>query len=297
MTPLVSVLMPLFNAADTLPLALASLQAQTYENWECIVVDDGSSDDTATVVESVHDARIRFHRLDRNRGRGYARQHALEIARGSYISFLDGDDWIYPTKFREQVDALKAQTDIAIVSTGLAIANQNGELTGIRNKDIGKFSMNGIVSRLGMPPLAFAPSMMPAELAKETGFDPSFPISEDVDFLLRALLGKRYMVLPQPFYVYREQGLNTLGKVSAGLNYCCRMFMNHFDQYPVACTLEIAKARGKQVVYHTAAAFGLWEQIIARRSRPPSAAEHQQYRDAWKTVTNIAHGAEQAVYG
>jgi len=68
MMPLISVLMPVFNAAHTLPLALASLQAQTYENWECIVVDDGSRDNPAAMVKSVGDARIHFYCLDRNHG-------------------------------------------------------------------------------------------------------------------------------------------------------------------------------------------------------------------------------------
>jgi glycosyltransferase involved in cell wall biosynthesis len=292
--PLVSVLMPLFNAADTLPVALASLQAQTYKNWECIIVDDGSIDQSEAVVQSVDDARIQFHRLDRNRGRGYARQHALDLARGMYVTFLDGDDWIYPTKFREQLDVLGAQPDIAIVSTGMAVSNRDGELAGIRNCGIGT-AVSATLLRLAMPPVAFAPSMMAADLAKKTGFDISFPISEDVDFLLRALLGKRYSVLPAPLYVYREPGSATLNKVSRSLNYCCRMFMKQFDQYPLDCTLEIAKAMGKQVVYHAAAALGLWEPIIARRSHPPSAAERRQYQDAWKTVAGIARGAALAV--
>jgi glycosyltransferase involved in cell wall biosynthesis len=297
MTPLVSVLMPVFNATDTLPVALASLQAQTYENWECIVVDDGSIDHPQTVIQRVGDARIQFHRLDRNRGRGYARQHALEFARGRYVTFLDGDDWVCPNKFREQVDLLTAQPELAIVSTVMAISNQNGQLAGIRNSDIGTSAMNATVGRLSMPPLAFAPSMMATDLANRTGFDISFPIAEDVDFLLRALLGKRYAVLPAPLYVYREQGSTTLSKVSPALNYCCRMFMKQLDRYPVDCAVEIAKARGKQAVYHAAAALGLWEQIIARRSRPPTAAERQQYHNAWNTVTNIAHGVAVAVSG
>ena len=297
MTPLVSVLVPVLNAADTLPVALASLQAQTYDNWECIIVDDGSSDDLGAVISNVRDARIQFHRLEKNRGRGYARQYALEFARGRYVTFLDGDDWIYPTKFREQVDVLTAQPDIAIVSTGMAVSNQHRELVGIRNSDILSSVMDASFRRLGMPPLAFAPSMMAADLAKKTGFDASFPIAEDVDFLLRALLGKRYAVPPAPLYVYREQGSTTLSKVSPALSYCCRMFMKYFGQHPVDCAMEIVKARGKQVIYHAAATLGLWEHVIARRSRPPTAAERQQYRDAWKTVTNIAHAVVVAVSG
>jgi glycosyltransferase involved in cell wall biosynthesis len=291
MTPLVSVLMPVFNAADTLLVALASLQAQTYGNWECILVDDGSTDKSATIVESLHDRRIQSHRLSRNRGRGYARQHALRFARGSYVTFLDGDDWICPTKFREQVEVLTAHPGLALVSTDMAIVNQIGELAGIRNSPGIKTGSDDTFWPLGMPPMAFAPSMITATLAKETGFDTSFPISEDVDFLLRAVLGKRYAVLSTPLYVYREQGWTTIAKVSAALNHCSRMFSKHFDQYPVDCAIEIAKARAKQAIYHVGAAVGCWEQIIARRTRAPSAAELQQYLDSWKTVTEIATSA------
>lgn len=291
MTPLVSVLMPVFNAADTLLIALASLQAQTYGNWECIVVDDGSTDNSMAIVESLHDKRIQSHRLSGNRGRGHARQQALRFARGSYVTFLDGDDWICPTKFREQVEVLAAHPGIAVVSTDMAIVNRLGQLAGIRNSFGSKSGSNDTFWPLGMPPMPFAPSMMAAKLAKQTGFDTSFPISEDVDFLLRAVLGKRYVVLSTPLYVYREQGSTTITKVSAALNYCCRMFNKYFDQCPVDCAIEIAKARAKQAIYHVGAAVGCWDQIIARRSRTPSAAELQQYLDSWKTVTEIANGA------
>ncbi len=130
--PLISVVMPLFNAANTVLVALASLQAQTYENWECVIVDDGSVDSSAQVVNTVRDARIHYLRLDRNRGRGYARQHGLEAARGRYITFLDADDWIYPNKFRQQVELLHAEPELAIVSTGMAITDSNDQLVGLR---------------------------------------------------------------------------------------------------------------------------------------------------------------------
>jgi GT2 family glycosyltransferase len=287
MMPLVSVLMPLFNAVDTLPFALASLLAQTYENWECIVVDDGSTDDPAAVIEAIRDPRIRFHCLKRNHGRGYARQHALVRARGKYITFLDGDDWIFPSKFREQLELLMAHDDVAIVSTGMTILNHNGDLVGVRTSEAGELVTNAVFDRPRMPPLAFSPSMMETCLAKETGFDPSFPTAEDVDFLLRALLGKRYAVLPAPLYAYREQGSATLQKSTFALSHCCRMFMKHFDQFPKTCTVEIAKARGKQSIYYAAAALGLWEQLIARRSRPASTTECREYQDAWTNVNKI----------
>jgi glycosyltransferase involved in cell wall biosynthesis len=287
MMPLISVVMPVFNAANTLPLALASLQAQSCEAWQCIIVDDGSTDNPGQVVDAVGDSRIQYHHLDRNRGRGYARQYALEMAQGRYITFLDADDWIYPEKFQDQVELLEAEPDVAIVSTGMAIANTNDHLVGVRCSNGNAPVMHPPVRHLGMPPLAFAPSMIIADLAKQTGFDTAFPIAEDADFLLRALLGTRFAVLPAPLYVYREPGSTTLNKVSAALEYGCRMFQKQFDQYPLDSAIEIAKARGKQMLYHSAAALGLWDYVIARRSQVPTDDDHQHYRDAWQTVAGV----------
>jgi glycosyltransferase involved in cell wall biosynthesis len=290
MTPLISVVMPLFNAAGTLPFALASLQAQTCDAWECIIVNDGSTDHPERIIHAVGDSRIRCHHLDHNRGRGYARQFALELARGKYIAFLDADDWLYPDKFRDQVELLEAEPDVAAVSTGMAISNASDELVGVRNALGSKPVMRSAMKYPGMPRLAFAPSMMTVDLAKHTGFDTSFPIAEDADFLLRALLGKRYAILPASLYVYREPGSTTLNKVSSAMDHCCRMFQKQIEQYPLNSVIEIAKARGKQMIYRSAATLGLWDYVIARRSRVPNDSDRQQYQDAWRTVSSILSG-------
>jgi glycosyltransferase involved in cell wall biosynthesis len=288
MKPLISVVMPVFNAANTVLLALASLQAQTYQEWECIVVNDGSTDDSARTIRAVRDSRIQNYRLDRNRGRGYARQYGLDLARGAYITFLDADDWIYPNKFSVQAELLEGERGLAIVSTGMAITNARDQMVGIRGSDHDAPVMRASLKGLRMPPLAFAPSMIVAEVAKKTGFDPSFPISEDVDFLLRGLYGKRYAVLPDPLYVYREHGSATITKVSSALSHCCRMFGKQLHRHPLKGRIEIAKARGKQLAYHAASTFGLWDYMIERRSHIPSTSDLQQYDNAWRIVSEIA---------
>lgn len=288
MRPLISVVMPLFNASDTITFALASLQAQTCDDWECILVNDGSTDNSESVIRAVPDSRFQYHRLEHNRGRGYARQLGLTAARGKYITFLDADDWIYPDKFSTQVELLESQQDIAVVSTGMAISNAQDELVGVRRPDAVDPVVYLFCKHVGMPPVAFAPSMIAADLAKATGFDPSFPIAEDVDFLLRALLGKRCAVLSSPLYVYREHGSATPDKVNSALNYCCLMFEKQFIEHPVESSIEIAKARGKQLLYHSAAISGLWDHMIQRRSRIPKADESRQYEDAFRVISRIA---------
>jgi glycosyltransferase involved in cell wall biosynthesis len=196
--PVISVLTPVYNCAETLGLALASLQAQTLEDWECIVVDDGSTDDPEAVVAAARDRRIRYCRLNRNRGRGYARQWALEAAQGQYIAWLDGDDWIFPEKLEIQLDLLLREPETAAVSTGMAIVNERLELMGIQGQESGAAVSRNIIRAVGGVPMAFAPSVMRSELAKRTGFATSCAIAEDTDFLLRALFGKQYAVINTP---------------------------------------------------------------------------------------------------
>jgi glycosyltransferase involved in cell wall biosynthesis len=286
--PLISVVMPMFNAGDTLGLALASLQAQTYPNWECIIVDDGSTDQSQNIARRIDDPRIQYHPLKRNRGRGFARQRGLELARGKYIAFLDADDWIYPEKLYEQKTILEDEPDVLLVSTGMAISNSLDQLVGVRMRTRESFTVHPPFDTLRMPPFAFAPSMIVSGVAKAAGFDTSFPVSEDVDFLIRALSGKRFAVLHSPLYVYREHGSVHPDKVQTSLNYCCRMFAKQRDRHPVKSVIEIGKIRMKQVIYRAASTCGLWDQMIRRRSQIPDAADRRRFQEARRVVGEIA---------
>ncbi|HWV57809.1 MAG TPA: glycosyltransferase family 2 protein, partial [Longimicrobiales bacterium] len=129
---LVSVLVPCHDHAAVLPWALASLVAQTHQEWECLVIDDGSADRPRDVVDRFEDPRIRYMRLDRNRGPAAARQLALEHARGDFIAMLDADDWAYPTRFETQLAAFAADPDLAAVGSGMAVVDADNRLLGVR---------------------------------------------------------------------------------------------------------------------------------------------------------------------
>lgn len=109
--PLVSVVIPAFNRDATIAAALRSVQAQTYSNWEAIVVDDGSCDGTARTVERYRggDARIRLIRHAENRGAQAARNTGIRDARGSWIAFLDSDDRWMRDSLRVRLEAVAAR--------------------------------------------------------------------------------------------------------------------------------------------------------------------------------------------
>jgi len=113
--PFFSVIIPVYNRAGALRTAIASVQAQTCQDFEIVVVDDGSKDDPAATIAEINDPRIRFFRQD-NAGGGAARNHAMDEARGRFIAPLDSDDIFLP----HHLEAMKALLENTTNTVGYA---------------------------------------------------------------------------------------------------------------------------------------------------------------------------------
>lgn len=109
MSELVSIITPTFNAEKYIKATLLSVINQSYQNWEMILADDGSTDRTAAIIAEFAqiDNRIKLFKLLKNSGNGFARNMALENASGKYIAYLDADDLWFPEKLTKQIDYLK----------------------------------------------------------------------------------------------------------------------------------------------------------------------------------------------
>lgn len=117
--PIVSVIVPVFNREGLLPETLDSVSAQTLQDWECIVVDDGSTDASLQVAlgYAARDARFQaFRRTSKTKGANVCRNEGLQRACGQYLQFLDSDDVIYPRKFELQVAVLQTVESPALVT-------------------------------------------------------------------------------------------------------------------------------------------------------------------------------------
>ncbi|MDT0644509.1 glycosyltransferase family 2 protein [Zunongwangia sp. F363] len=120
MKPEISVIIPTYNRAHTLPETLQCLLHQTYKNWECIIIDDGSKDKTEEVLQPIllKDKRISFLKRPSNKAKGAAscRNIGLEKAKGKYIQFLDSDDLIAENKLESQLKVLKKNSGLSIAT-------------------------------------------------------------------------------------------------------------------------------------------------------------------------------------
>jgi glycosyltransferase involved in cell wall biosynthesis len=204
--PLVSVMMPVFNGAKTAVWALASVIAQTIEDWEAVVVDDGSADGTYDAIRSIGHPKIRVFRFDENRGRGAARQFALENCQGKFLAMVDADDWWYPWKLEQQITFLKENADIGVVSSAMASVGGNGTIRGVWKLATAMEGAKKVprlcsLSNLSVP---HAPCLVRMELATSVGYDTHLRRSEDFVFLARVLRHAPHAVLPDVLYAYTD---------------------------------------------------------------------------------------------
>lgn len=125
---LVSIIMPTYNCETFIAESIDSVIAQTYKNWELIIIDDCSTDKTEDVVKKYlnKDNRIKYYKLETNSGAAIARNIAVDHARGKYMAFLDSDDIWLPEKLSKQVAFMQTNNYI-FTSTGFAWMDESGE--------------------------------------------------------------------------------------------------------------------------------------------------------------------------
>jgi glycosyltransferase involved in cell wall biosynthesis len=133
--PLVSVIMPVYNAGSFLVPAIDSILNQTYQNFEFIIVDDASTDDSLTVIrkyQKQYPNKIKLIALKKNRNHGGDRcvNEGLKYAKGKYIARMDADDIAHVTRLQKQVDFLESNTDIFLVGSIAYVIDKNGTIIG-----------------------------------------------------------------------------------------------------------------------------------------------------------------------
>ncbi len=134
---LVSIIMPVYNGEDFLDRSIKSVLRQTYQNWELLLIDDGSEDDSARIIERyLEDDRIKFLKNDSNSGISATRNKGINNSNGEYIALLDQDDEWFADKLQKQVKALNGLGyDYGLIYSNLEVRFDNGDVTE-RKKEI-----------------------------------------------------------------------------------------------------------------------------------------------------------------
>ena len=198
----VSVITPTYNRADFLPAAISSVLAQTYGDFELIVVDDGSVDDTCGVIKPfLEDKRVRYF-YQENQGQSFARNYALAQSSGELIAFLDSDDVWCPDKLEKQIRAFEAHPEADIVHGDEAMINERGAV--ISRKNMRRYS--GCITRqlLADNSVSITTALVKRRCFDEMGgFDTSVGVADDYDLWLRFSAKYRFFYEPGIVAFYR----------------------------------------------------------------------------------------------
>ncbi|WP_017726158.1 glycosyltransferase family 2 protein [Halalkalibacterium ligniniphilum] len=127
----ISIITPTYNSSQFIHITIKSIKKQTLDNWELIIVDDNSIDETYSILKSITqiDSRIKHILLNKNSGAAVARNTALKHAKGKYIAFLDSDDLWHPEKLKKQVEFME-KNNYAFTYTNYDIIDEHGNATG-----------------------------------------------------------------------------------------------------------------------------------------------------------------------
>ncbi|MRX54258.1 glycosyltransferase [Bacillus idriensis] len=202
--PCVSVIIPTYNRSNLLKKSIETVLGQTFTDFELIIVDDCSKDDTQKVILSFNDPRIIYIKLEENQGAPFARNIGINKAKGKYVAFLDSDDQWLPEKLQKQVLTFKKNEKTGVVYTGIKKISENNveyQTPIHRGNILSKLFINNCVDSTSTV------MVKKNVLLKVNGFDLDLPSCQDWDLWIRLSLITEFDFVSEPLVnYYRHDG-------------------------------------------------------------------------------------------
>lgn len=206
----ISVIIPAYNAQRTILETIESVRQQTFQDIEIIVINDGSTDQTSSIINSIYDSRIQFYDYP-NGGPSIARNRGITHANGKYISFIDADDLWTPDKLEKQLAALKTNQKAGVAYSWVAVMPEKKDVSD--SEELSLFSgnkatfMGDVYSELLLENFIGNGSNILARdeaIAFVGEFDPNLQPSEDWDYYIRLAAKYHFALVPEHQILYRK---------------------------------------------------------------------------------------------
>ena len=204
-TPAVSVILPAFNCGRWLGLAIESVLQQSFTDFEFIIINDGSTDNTEQIIHSFYDQRIMYVKNIKNEGLIYSLNRAIDLSEGKYIARMDSDDICRPERLAKQKLFLDQNEDITVVASTVELINEQGENTGPWKLDQQTITPRQIKKALLKQNCVVHPTVMVrAGILKTLEYKSYQKNIEDYDLWLRMLSrGHKISKINEPLLLYR----------------------------------------------------------------------------------------------
>ncbi|RYZ75090.1 MAG: glycosyltransferase [Lysobacteraceae bacterium] len=300
----VSAVMPVHNGATYLSAAIDSVICQTHEDFELIIVDDGSSDATADIVAGYSDSRVRCIRLEKS-GLVAALNAGLQHAAGAYIARMDADDICYPDRFSVQVAELEGRQELGLVCSDIVRIDVDGN-------DIGAESFRGLDSdvlrdgllyKKAIKPVVHPTVMMRREVYERVGGYRRYHCAEDHDYWLRCVDRYGFSRIARPLLRYRvnDQGVSRTksaeqmaSAMMSAINYEVHLFTKTdlYSEHVDLWTATLACLRVEEIPELAMAASSFQEIKGAVRAKQPWSVAKASVRGIARSGMNWLPGEQ-----
>ncbi|SEA99697.1 glycosyltransferase family 2 protein [Pedobacter hartonius] len=210
--PLISIAIPFYNNELTIIDAVKSVFAQTYENWELILLDDGSKDNSLELVRNISDKRVKVISDGTNRGLVYRLNQVPSLVSGDYLARMDADDLMDPTRLQKQIDVLLSDINIDLVDTGTYSISETGDPIGIRGLESIEYDSKYVLSKAM---LLHASIIGKKEWFVKNPYDPEYVRAEDRELWVRTHKYSNFKRVKEPLYIVREGKVNIRNYISS----------------------------------------------------------------------------------
>jgi len=283
----VTVGLPFLNAQQTLSDAIRSVFAQTFHDWELILVDDGSTDASLEIARSIRDPRVKVLSDGANLGLPARLNQVAALAQGEFLARMDADDLMHPDRLARQIECLDSDEQPDLVGTGVYVVDAAANPIGIRD-------LEPIDTR---PEAALAQPILPHPTVtgrtrwfRENPYDESFPRAEDYELWLRTCAESKFAKITEPLHYFRE-GVRQPGKylveyirTARSVRKVLRLHSPLAVGRPRVLRL-LASSYLKEFTYRLATPAGVQRRLMQMRyGRPLSGAELEAALDGLKTI-------------
>lgn len=287
----ISIGIPFFNAENYLSDAIKSVLAQSYPYWELILVDDGSSDKSLQIAKdfAAKDSRIRVISDGENKKLATRLNQIIYEAKYNFIARMDADDLMSTDRLEKQMEVLRENPSISLVTAGCLTIGKKNELTGVR---LGKnIQMNAAMILNGVTNLLHASMLARKEWCLRNRYNENRVIAQDYELWLNAAKKNdlNYIVLEEPLYWYRVIENITYFKLIKGYNTQIDVIENNYENI-ISGFLKnkiIFKFRLKKLIVHFLNKINKLQLLLKRRAEIPSEKYFLYHSENLKKINHV----------
>lgn len=269
----ITIAIPFYNAEEFLEDAIRSVFAQTHQDWELLLIDDGSTDGSLKIAQSITDPRVKVFSDGKNKKLAGRLNEVTRLASYDYIARMDADDLMSPDRLAIQLDILEKNADIDLVSSGMYSILNDETLVGYRGDAADQVNFNQLIKK--EKGILHASILARKSWYERNFYNENLPLAQDSDMWLRASKKNdlSIKIIPEPLYFYREEQNITAKKMLKAYKIERKVFSQYIDDRFFRFNY-VSKSYFKTMTILLLDQFGYFKFLLKRRNKTESISEH-----------------------